>query len=144
MLPLGVSWFSPLSSMASLVAQMVKNLPAIQNTWVRSLDWDYPLEKGMATHSSILAWRIHPMDRSLAGHSPWGCKESDTTERLYFHFSFNGSDRHQALSRVSQQLAGLHLEPNSLIQSSVTQGYSVSSPVMRDEESPQSPAAPLE
>jgi len=107
MLPLGVSWFSPLSSMASLVAQMVKNLPAIQNTWVRSLDWDYPLEKGMATHSSILAWRIHPMDRSLAGHSPWGCKESDTTERLYFHFSFNGSDRYQALSRVSQQLAGL-------------------------------------
>ena len=132
MLPLGVSWFSPLSSMASLVAQMVKNLPAILNTWVRSLDWDYPLEKGMATHPSILAWRIHPMDRSLAGH------------RLYFHFSFNGSDRHQALSRVSQQLAGLHLEPNSLIQSSVTQGYSVSSPVTRDEESPQSPAAPLE
>ena len=40
------------------MAQMVKNLPAMQETWVRSLDWDYPLEKGMATHSSILAWRI--------------------------------------------------------------------------------------
>ena len=40
------------------VAQMVKNLPAIQETWVQSLDQKDPLEKGMATHSSILAWRI--------------------------------------------------------------------------------------
>ena len=39
-------------------AQMVKNLPAVQETWVRSLGWEDPLEKGMATHSSILAWRI--------------------------------------------------------------------------------------
>ena len=53
--PLQYSW-------ASLVAQMVKNLPAMQDTWVRSLDWEDPLEEGMATHSSILAWRI-PMDR---------------------------------------------------------------------------------
>ena len=43
---------------ASLVAQMVKNLPAIQETWVQSLGWEDPLEKGMATHSSTLAWRI--------------------------------------------------------------------------------------
>ena len=43
---------------ASLVAQMVKNLSAIQETWVRSLGWEDPLEEGMATHSSILAWRI--------------------------------------------------------------------------------------
>ena len=43
---------------ASLVAQMVKNLPATQETWVRSLGWENPLEKGTATHSSILAWRI--------------------------------------------------------------------------------------
>ena len=43
---------------ASVVAQMVKNLPAMQDTWVQSLDWEDPLEKGMATHSSILAWRI--------------------------------------------------------------------------------------
>ena len=49
--PLQYSW-------ASLVAQLVKNLPAMQETWVQSLDW----EKGMATHSSILAWRV-PMDR---------------------------------------------------------------------------------
>ena len=43
---------------ASLVAQLVKNLPAKQKTWVRSLGWDDPLEKEMATHSSILAWEI--------------------------------------------------------------------------------------
>ena len=40
------------------MAQLVKNLPAMQETWVRSLDWEDPLEKGMASHSSILAWRI--------------------------------------------------------------------------------------
>jgi len=43
---------------ASLVAQMVKNLPAMEETWVRSLGWEDPLEKGMATHSSGLVWRI--------------------------------------------------------------------------------------
>ena len=47
---------------ASLVAQLVKNLPAMQETQVRFLGWEDPLEEGMATHSSILAWRI-PMDR---------------------------------------------------------------------------------
>ena len=47
---------------ASLVAQSVKNLPAIQETWFQSLSWEDPLEKGMATHSTILAWRI-PTDR---------------------------------------------------------------------------------
>ena len=60
---------------ASLVAQLVKNPPAMQVTWVRSLSWEDPLEKGKATHSSILAWRI-------PWTSPWGRKESDTTERL--------------------------------------------------------------
>ena len=44
--------------MASLVAQLVKNLPAVQKTRVRSLGWEDPLEKEMATHSSILAWKI--------------------------------------------------------------------------------------
>ena len=43
---------------ASLVAQLVKNLPAIRETWVQSLFWEDPLEKGKATHSSILGWRI--------------------------------------------------------------------------------------
>ena len=49
---------------ASLVTQMVKNPSAIQETWVRSLGWEDPLQEGMATHSSILAWRI-PMDRGV-------------------------------------------------------------------------------
>ena len=49
--PLQYSW-------ASLVAQLVKNLPAVWETWIQSLGWEYPLEKGTATHSSILAWRI--------------------------------------------------------------------------------------
>ena len=43
---------------ASLVAQLVKNLPAVQETWVPSLGWEDPLEKEMATHSSIIAWKI--------------------------------------------------------------------------------------
>ena len=47
---------------ASLVAQMVTNLSAMQETWVQSLGWEDPLEEGRATHSSILAWRI-PKDR---------------------------------------------------------------------------------
>ena len=63
--------------MASLVAKTVKNLPAVQETQVRSLAWEDPLEKEMANHSSILAWRI-PMDRG--GYSPRGLKESDMTE----------------------------------------------------------------
>ena len=49
-------------SWASLMAQLVKNLPAMQETWVQPLGWEDLLEKGMETHSSILAWRI-PMDR---------------------------------------------------------------------------------
>ena len=47
-----------LCSPASLVAQMVKRLPAVQETWVLSLGWEDPLEKEMATHSSTLAWKI--------------------------------------------------------------------------------------
>ena len=66
---------------ASLVAQLVKNLPAVQETQFRSLGWEDPLEKEMATPSSILASKSHGQ-RSLVGCSPWGCKESGTTERL--------------------------------------------------------------
>ena len=65
----------------SLVAQLVKNPPAILETWVRSLGWEDPLEKGMATHLSILPAEFHGQ-RSLAGYSPWGRKESDMTEQL--------------------------------------------------------------
>ena len=64
-----------------LVAHTVKNMPTIQETWVQSLLQEDPLEKGMATHSSILAWRL-PWTESLAGYSSWGHKESDMTEQL--------------------------------------------------------------
>ena len=63
-------------SQASLVAQLVKNLPAVWEIWVQSLGWEDSLEKGKATHSSILAWRIPWTYR------PWCRKESDMTERL--------------------------------------------------------------
>ena len=56
--PLQYSW-------ASLVAQLVKNLPSMQETWVRSLGWENPLEKGKATHSSNLAWRIPRTIKSM-------------------------------------------------------------------------------
>ena len=55
---------------ASLVTQKVEDPPAMCETQVRSLRWEDPLEKGMATHSSILAWKIHGQ-RSRAGYSPW-------------------------------------------------------------------------
>ena len=57
----------------------------MRETWVWSLGREDPLEKETATHSSTLAWKI-PGQGSLAGYSPWGRKESDTTERLHFHF----------------------------------------------------------
>ena len=53
-----IRWESVHDMLATNGAQTVKNLPAIQETWVRSLGWEDPLEKGRATHSSILAWRI--------------------------------------------------------------------------------------
>ena len=63
------------------MAQIVKNPPAMWETWVQSLGWEDCLEEGMATHSSILVWRI-PWAEAHAGYSPWGYKESDATERL--------------------------------------------------------------
>ena len=65
--PLQYSW-------TSLVAQMVKNPPAMQETWVRSLGWEDPLEEGMATHSIILAWRI------LMGREAWRASVHGVTE----------------------------------------------------------------
>ena len=63
------------------MAQRVKNLPVLQETQVRSLDWEDPLEKRMATHPVFLRGEFHGQ-RSLAGYSSWGRKELDTTERL--------------------------------------------------------------
>ena len=63
---------------ASLVAQSVKNLPAMQETWVQFLGREDPLEKEMATHSSILAWRI-PWTEEPGGLQSIGSQKSDTT-----------------------------------------------------------------
>ena len=68
--------YPPQDSWASLVAQLVKNLPTMQETWVRSLGWEDSLEKGKATHSSTLAWRIPWSVQSV------GRKELDTIEQL--------------------------------------------------------------
>ena len=70
--PLQSSWASP-------VAQLVKNPPAMWETWVQSLGWEDPLEKGKATHSSILAWRI-PWTKSIGLQSP--------TQLNHFHFHY--------------------------------------------------------
>ena len=71
--------------MVASVVQLVKNPPAVQETWVRPLGWKDPLEKGKATHCSILTWRI-----------PWiiqpayGVTESHMTKQLFhFHFQFS-------------------------------------------------------
>ena len=63
------------------MAQTVKNLPAIWETWVQSLGQQDPLEKEMETHSSSLTWRI-PCTEEPGGLPPVGCKESDMTEQL--------------------------------------------------------------
>ena len=69
---------------ASLVAQRVKCLPAMQETRVQSLGWEDALEKAMAPTPVFLPGESHGQ-RSLVGCSPRGRKESDTTERLHFH-----------------------------------------------------------
>ena len=66
-----------------MVAQMVKCLPTMRETQVQSLGWEDLLEKKMATHSSILAWKIPWMEEPV-GYSPWGHKELDMTEQLHF------------------------------------------------------------
>ena len=73
--PLQYSW-------ASLVAQLVKDPPAMQETWVRSFGWEDPLEKRKATHSSFWPREFHGL------YSPWGHKESDMTEQLSLSLSF--------------------------------------------------------
>ena len=72
---------------ASLVAQKVKRLPAMQETQVQCLGWEDPLEEEMATHSNTLVWKIS-MVRSLVCYSPWVSQESDKAECLQFHFHF--------------------------------------------------------
>ena len=73
---------------ASLVAQMAKNLPAMQETWLWSLGGEDLLKKGMTIHSSTLAWRI-PWTEEPGGLSSWGAKKPDVTEQLTHTILFN-------------------------------------------------------
>ena len=81
---------------------MVKNLPAMQETRDPSLSQEDPLEKEMVIHSSILAGKSY-RQRSLAGYSPWGRKESDTTERLHFYFQYLGWVSDHSVSSLPPQ-----------------------------------------
>ena len=69
-----IKWYS------SLISWMIKNLPAMQETWDQSLGWKGPLEKGRTTYSSILAWRIPWTQEPGKLYSPWCCKELVMTE----------------------------------------------------------------
>ena len=95
---------SPLfNSWASLVAQLVKNPPAMQETWVRSLDWEDPLKKGKATHSSMLAWRI---PRTVC--TPWGRKElfnswSNSGLLDTLHVTRRGLQSHQLIRKINTE-----------------------------------------
>ena len=67
------------------MAQTVKHLPTMRETWVRSLGWEDPLEKEMVSHFSILAWKISWIEEP-GRLRPMGFKESDKTEGLHFHY----------------------------------------------------------
>ena len=84
--------FTYTNKCTSLVAQTIKNLPAMQETWVWSLGQEDPLQKGMATHSSILAWRI-PIDRGAWWATVHRVTESDTAEWLWFSLFYTNNQR---------------------------------------------------
>jgi len=71
------------------VAQMVKNLPALWEAWVQSLGWGDPLEKGMATHSSVLPWKFHGQRSLVQSMGCMDCKESETVELLRHSLSLS-------------------------------------------------------
>ena len=73
------------------MAQKVNNLPAMQEAWVQYLGWEDPLEKEGLPTLVFLPEEVHGQ-RSLADYSPWGCKESDTTERLSHITVWSGRD----------------------------------------------------
>ena len=112
-----LEWVAMPSSRASLVAQSVKNLPAMQETWVRFLGWEDPLEKKTAIHSSIRTWKI-PWTKEPGGLQSMGSQESDTTWQLNHHhhhhlqgiFLSQGSNPH-LLCLLHWQSGSLPLAP---------------------------------
>ena len=108
---------------SSLVAQMVKNLPAMQETIVWSLCWEDPLEKEMASHSSILAWRI-PWTEKPGGLQSTGLQRVGHDWATSFHFTLTKPDQlffpvyskpgssHTFLFKISFRLFFIHLNPS--------------------------------
>ena len=95
------------------MAQTVKNLPAMWEAWALSLVWEDPLEKGMTTHSIVLAWRIL-MDRG-AWQASWGHRESDTAEQLSTqHTSYSLEKLHQLFFQQQCINVPLFLCPNTI------------------------------
>ena len=93
------------SPQAFLIAQLVKNLPAMRETWVWSLGWEDPLEKGKATHCNILAWKIAGL------YSPWGCKDYECDWTTFTH-----SLTHSHLPRYSFMYSWMHWRVNYVSQ----------------------------
>ena len=93
----------------SLVAQIVKHLPTMQETWVQSLCWEDLLEKKWQLTWIFLPGKSH-VRRNLIGYSPWGHKESDTTEWLHFHFFCSGQWANSVPTGVG--CSGSHLSSN--------------------------------
>ena len=91
--------YPPQYSWASLVAQLVMDLPAIQETWVLSLGWEDSLEKGKTAHSSILAWRIPRIDHGVS-------KSRTRLSDFHFHFKYT----HSPMAYTSKTYSTL--EPN--------------------------------
>ena len=125
----GKTWL--LQTYSSLVAQTVKRLPTMRETWVQSLGREDLLEKEMVTHSSILAWKI-PWSEKPVGYRPWDRKESDTTEQLHsLHYRLvlpiileknkqsnkqcRSSIRYSLLARIPQQRYGFYLTSRTVL-----------------------------
>ena len=86
-----------------LVAQMVKNLPAVQETQVRSLGWEDPLEEKLAIHSSILAWRV-PWTEEPGRLQSMDSQELDMTERLSLSFKIKGKNGYKEWRRLEKHI----------------------------------------
>ena len=123
---------------ASQVAQLIKNLPAMQETQIWSLGWEDPLEKDMATHSSILAWRIpwteepgrlQSMGLQRVGHN-WACTHADTDLPLGMGWGRGMRRAHQALWNPTNLPTHAH-KVESLMQYGQTRGHGFSSPARK-------------
>ena len=107
-----VTAFLPRFSLASLVAQMLKHLPAMWETWVRYLGWEDPLEKKMATHSSILAWRI-PWMEEPGGLQSTGSQRVGHDWATSFSFSLSSKEQ-VSFNFVIQPQSVVILEPKKI------------------------------